>query len=120
MKMKLLITISLLVAALQVVPVGLSQGRRGGGGGDRMGSGAAMGNLSQEERQKFMNARRTAMQDPAVAAAREKLQQCSKDLHDAMDAAMLKADPSIKPILDKLPKPGERRGGQRGEPGEGD
>src|SRR5437667_8480246 len=90
MRMKILITISILAAALQIAPVAFSQGRqRGGGGADRMGGMGA--NLTQEERQKLMTARRTAMQDPAVTAAKEKAQQCSKEFHDAMDAAMLKA-----------------------------
>jgi Spy/CpxP family protein refolding chaperone len=110
MRMKLLITISILAAALQIAPVALSQGRQRGGGGER--GMAGMGNLTQEERQKVMNARKTAMQDPAVQSARQKMQAASKEMHDAMDAAMLKADPSIKPILDKIPK-GQRhmRGG---------
>jgi hypothetical protein len=115
--MKLLITISILAAALQIAPVAFTQGgkqRGGGGGADRMGG--AMGNLTQEERQKLMTARRTAMQDPAVTAAKEKAQQANKEFHDAMDAAMLKADPSIKPLLDKMPKGGEHH--QRPERGE--
>lgn len=78
-----------------------------------------MGNLTPEEKQKVMNARRQAMQDPSVASARDKMQACQKDFHDALDAAMLKADPSLKPILDKMPKGREGRqgrgGGQEGE-----
>ena len=74
---------------------------------------ASMGNLTAEERQKVMTARQAAMKDPAVMAAKEKMQQAGKEMHDVMDAAMLKADPSIKPILDKMPKGHERhmRGG---------
>ena len=115
MRMKILITISILAAALQIAPVAFTQGRQRGGGGERA-MGGAMGNLTQEERQKVMTARRTAMQDPAVAAAKEKMQAASKEFHDAMDAAMLKADPSLKPILDKMPKGHERP--ERGERGE--
>ena len=66
---------------------------------------AGMGaNLTPEEKQKVMTARHTAMQDPTVMAAKQKMQAAAKEMHDAMDAAMLKADPSIKPILDKMPK----------------
>jgi hypothetical protein len=120
MRMKLLITISILAAALQIAPVAFTQGRRGGGGGER-GAMGSMSNLTQEERQKMMTARRTAMQDPAVKAAKEKMQAVQKEMHDAMEAALLKADPSLKPILDKMPKgqrerhvrgEGEERGGQ--------
>ena len=99
MRMKLLITISILAAVLQAAPVAFSQGRQRGGGG-----GADMGSLTQEERQKVVAARHTAMQDPAVKAARDKMQAASKEMHEALDAAMLKADPSIKPLLDKMPK----------------
>jgi len=61
-------------------------------------------NLTQEAREKLMTGRRTAMQDPAVTAAKEQAQQAAKNFHHAMNAATLKADPTIKPILDKLPK----------------
>ena len=118
MRMKLLLTISLLAAALQIAPVAYAQGRqRGGGGGAGGGGSAAMSNLSPEERQKVMNARKGAMQDPSVTSARQKLQAAQKEFHEALDAAMLKADPSLKPILDKMPKghEGHTRGGG-GEP----
>jgi hypothetical protein len=49
------------------------------------------------------------MQDPAVQAAHEKMRQAHKEFRDAMHAAMLKADPSIQPILSKIP--GRNRGG---------
>jgi len=44
------------------------------------------------------------MQDPAIKAAHDKLQQAHKEFRDAVRAAMLKADPTIQPILDKMPK----------------
>jgi hypothetical protein len=75
-----------------------------------------MGNLTPEERQKVMNARKSAMQDPSVSSARQKLQAAQKEFHEALDAAMLKADPSLKPVLDKMPKGHEGR--QRGGGGE--
>lgn len=65
--------------------------------------------LSPEERQKLQTARQTAMQDPSVQAARDKMRQAHKEFRDAMHAAMLKADPSIQPILNKIPS-GNRRG----------
>jgi hypothetical protein len=78
-----------------------------------------MGNLTPEERQKMMNARRQAMNDPSVTAARDKAQAASKEFHEAMEAAMLKADPSLKPILDKMPKGREGRGAKGQGGGEG-
>ena len=116
MRMKLLLTISILAAALQIAPVAFTQGRqRGGGGKSSGGMAGAMNSLTAEERQKMMNARRQAMNDPSVAAARDKAQAASKEFHEAMEAAMLKADPSLKPILDKMPKGREGRGGRGGE-----
>ena len=44
------------------------------------------------------------MPDPAINAAHEKLRQAHKEFRDAMRTAMLKADPTIQPILDKMPK----------------
>src|ERR1043166_8809258 len=116
MRMKMLLTISILAAALQIAPVAYSQGggrQRGGGAG----GGGQMGNLTPEERQKVMNARRQAMNDPAVSSAREKAQAAQKEFKEALDAAMLRVDTSLKPILDKMPKGHEHaRGGGGGEP----
>ena len=50
------------------------------------------------------------MQDPSVQAAHDKMRAAHEEFRDAMRAAMLKADPSIQPILDKIPAP-RRRGG---------
>ena len=117
--MKLFLTISILTAALQIAPIAFSQGGQRGGGAQRGGGGRGMemNNLTPEEKQKVMNARRSAMQDPAVQSARTKMQAASKEMHDAMEAAMLKADPSLKPILDKMPK-GQRERHSKGEAGE--
>ena len=58
--------------------------------------------LTPAERQQLQAAHQKAAADPAVAAAREKAKEAMKEAHDAMNAAMLKADPNIGPILDKL------------------
>jgi len=50
-----------------------------------------------------------AMSDPTVQASRERLRQTAREFHESMRAAMLKADPSVQPILEKLPK---KHGGQ--------
>lgn len=54
------------------------------------------------------------MQDPSVQAAHEKMKQAHQEFMTSMHAAMLKADPSIQPVLDKIPK-GGRGGGDHDE-----
>ncbi|HET9858042.1 MAG TPA: hypothetical protein VFP99_09420 [Chthoniobacterales bacterium] len=105
--MKFLITMSVLGIALQFTPIARSQDENQGGRGRRWEK--RLANLSPEERQKVQAAHRKAMQEPSVRAAREKMRQAHKEFRDAMHAAMLKADPSIQPILSKIPTP--NRGG---------
>jgi hypothetical protein len=107
MKMKLLISMSILGMALQFTPVARAQDEEQGRRGRRWEQ--SLANLSPEERQKVQAARRKAMQEPSVQAAREKMRQAHKEFRDAMHGAMLKADPSIQPILNKIPAP--NRGG---------
>jgi hypothetical protein len=107
--MKSLITMSILAMAIQFAPAiraqndDEEQGKRGRRWEQRLA------NLSAVERQKLQAARRKAMQDPSVQAAHDKMRQAHKEFRDAMRAAMLKADPSIQPILNKMPA-GNRRG----------
>ncbi len=63
---------------------------------------ARWGSLTEEERAKIRAAHQKAMADPAVKAARDKLKQARQEFREVMHPAMLKADPSIQPILDKL------------------
>ena len=58
--------------------------------------------LSAAEQAKYRAARKAAMQDPVVRAAAEKRRQADQEFREARDAAILKADPSLKPLLDKL------------------
>lgn len=44
------------------------------------------------------------MSDPGVRGAKDRMRQARKEFRDAMHAAMLRDDPSIQPILDKMPK----------------
>jgi hypothetical protein len=46
-----------------------------------------------------------AMEDPAVRAADERRKKAEKKFHDTLRAAMLKIDPTVQPILDKMPEP---------------
>ena len=73
--------------------------------------------LTPEEKQQLKSARQTAQQDPAVVAAREKMKSAgsepgqrrdaARELHQAMKSAMLQADPSIAPLLQKIGPPSE-------------
>lgn len=81
------------------------------------GEGAGLGNLSESDRQKLMAARLKVKDDPTVEAAAEKRKTATtpeeraaadKQFHEAMRAALLKADPSLGPILDQI-KPGGPR-----------
>ena len=107
--MKILVAISIFAAALQIAPVAFPQNPEEPGKGRGQHQEDRFANLSPDERTKLKAARQTAMQDPAVQAAKEKIRQTKKEFEDAMHAALLKADPSIQPILDKVPK------GQMGE-----
>jgi Spy/CpxP family protein refolding chaperone len=80
--------------------------------------------LTPEQRKQLKAARMAAKDDPAVQAAREKLRAAqgpeakraaAKEMHEAMKAAMLKADPSLAPLLEQLGPPGP--GGPDGEDG---
>ena len=105
--MKSLMTMSILAAALQIKPISFGQDANEPGKGGPRHQEERFANLSADEREKLKAARQKAIQDPVVQAAQEKRRQADKEFHDALHASMLKADPSIQPILDKMPK-GER------------
>lgn len=58
--------------------------------------------LTPEERQKLKAARRKAKDDPAVKAAEATRDTDRKGYHKAMKEAVLRADPAVGPILEKL------------------
>jgi hypothetical protein len=110
MKIKPWVMISFVGAALQWAPVTFSQDSEQTGKGWRHNQQGRLANLSPDERQKVEAARQKAMQDSTAQTAHAKMEQARKEFRDAMHAAMLKADPSIQPILDKMPmheKPGD-------------
>lgn len=63
---------------------------------------ARWASLSEDERAKLRAAHQKAMSDPAVAAARDKLRQARREFRELLRPALLRADPSIQPILEKL------------------
>ena len=113
MKIKSLITMSILISVLPLSPVAFGQGQNGNGPGRGGRWQQRLANLSPEEREKLKAARQKAMQDPSVQAAHEKMRQARKEFVTAMRGAMLKTDPTIQPVLDKIPRGG--RGGERDE-----
>jgi hypothetical protein len=63
---------------------------------------ARWANLTEEERSRLKAAHQKAMNDPAVRAARDRLKQARREFRDLLRPALLKADPSIQPILEKM------------------
>jgi hypothetical protein len=68
----------------------------------RMERRARWAGLTEEERSKLKAAHQKAMADPIVRAAHDKLRQARREFRDVMQPALLKADPSVGPILEKL------------------
>lgn len=87
---------------------------RAGGPGKHPG----MANLSESEREQLKGLRERVKEDPAVVAARDAKKNAStpearrsadEALHKAMHDAMIKADSTISPILEKLrPAPAQQ------------
>jgi len=58
--------------------------------------------VSQTDRTKLRALREMVKNDPAVRAANEKRKQANDEYHEALRAAILKRDPSLAPILDRI------------------
>ena len=108
MKMQSLVWILALAALMQLAPLAMAQNAD-----DADGRGAPwrqkLANLSPTEREQLKTAHRKAMQDPALRAAQIKMRQAHKEYREAMRASLLKADPSIQPVLNKIPEAHGRR-----------
>ena len=63
---------------------------------------ARWANLTEDDRARLRAAHEKAMADPAVRAAQERLKQARREFRELMRPAMLRADPSIQGILDKM------------------
>ncbi|XHR28050.1 MAG: hypothetical protein ACFUZC_19235 [Chthoniobacteraceae bacterium] len=76
------------------------------GGKDHGGPGGpfkeALEALTPAEREQLKAAHQKAKDDPALVEARKKAEAARKAVAEAEKAALLKADPSIGPVLDKL------------------
>ncbi len=60
------------------------------------------GRLSMEEQARLRSAHDMAMRDPTLAATRQRYEQARKEFRDKLRDALLKADPSVQPILEKV------------------
>ncbi len=65
---------------------------------------ANLANLTPAERKELRAAHAKAKQDPAYQAAKTRM----REAREAMRAALLKADPNIQPILNKIPQGHQR------------
>lgn len=64
--------------------------------------------LTIEEQLKFRAAQKQAAQDPDVKAAMEKRNKAVDEFRAAVRASMIKSDPTLEPILNKLAIPPRR------------
>src|ERR1700730_14909372 len=62
---------------------------------------ARWASLSEEERAKLKAAHQKAMAEAAAGAARDRLGKARREFREVLRPALLKADPSIQPILEK-------------------
>jgi hypothetical protein len=58
--------------------------------------------LSMEEQARFRSAHDMALRDPSVAATRQRYEQARNEYRNKLREALLKADPSVQPILEKV------------------
>lgn len=86
---------------------------------------AGMANLTESERQQLKSLHEQVKNDPSVIAAKEAKQSATtpearhaaeETMHQAMHDAMIKADPSVGTILEKLHPTGGTGGGGAGQP----
>src|SRR5438034_7615871 len=92
MKRQLLVAI-LLAALVSVSAFGQTQG------GDLKR--IPFSRLSLEEQAKLRSAHDMAMRDPALVQSRARYEQARKEFRDRLRDALLRADPSVQPILEK-------------------
>ena len=57
--------------------------------------------LSLEEQARLRSAHDRAMRDPALIQSRARYEEARKEFRDRLRDALLKADPSVQPILEK-------------------
>ena len=66
--------------------------------------GRYLSSLTPEERTQLRTAHHKAMADPVVQAAKQRQIQAAREFRELKRATMLRNDPSIQAILDKVPE----------------
>ena len=94
--MKRMVWVTALLAVL-LPASGFAQGPQGNDFGRRRFS-----RLSMEEQARFRSAHDMALRDPALAATRQRYEQARNEYRNKLREALLKADPSVQPILEKV------------------
>ena len=110
MKTKNTLIIAAIAAALQFAPAAFAEDQEGNGYGKHGRHGRherMLENLTPEERAKLHAAHQKLMADPAIQAAKDRQRQARKEFRDLKRARLLQIDPSLQPILDKIPERGE-------------
>jgi hypothetical protein len=103
MKVKALLLCAAVAAALPLAPSASAQDKA-----DRQDRRVAperearWQSLSEPERAKLRAAHQQALQDAQVRAAHERLIQARQEFREVMRPALIRADPSVQPILEKL------------------
>src|SRR5438045_685608 len=69
---------------------------------ERMERRGRWASLTDDERAKLKAAHQKALSDPAVWAARERLIKARREFREVLRPALLKADPSVQSILEKM------------------
>jgi hypothetical protein len=110
MKTKKVLIVSIIAAALQFTPATFAEDADAQDFGKRGRHARFLSELSADERAKLRAAHHAAMADPAVQAAKERQRASAREFRELKRARMLQADPSVQPILDKMPARGGRRG----------
>lgn len=110
-------TLTLLAALSLSIPAALAEPPPGmpPGPGQKPGEMARdhmMKRLPPEERERFEAARKKALEDPEIAALRNKAETSNREFFEAMKAKMNEIDPGLKDILKK--QMGERKGKPEG------
>jgi hypothetical protein len=94
--MKRLVLVTALLAVL-LPTVGFAQGQRTVDFRRERFAG-----LSRDEQARFRSAHDMALRDPSVAATRQRYEQARNEYRNKLREALLKADPSVQPILEKV------------------
>ena len=108
MKTKTFLIVSVIAAAFQFAPASFAQDSDAQDYGKRGRHARFLSGLSAEERTKLRAAHHIAMADPAVQAAKDRQRAAAREFRELKRARMLQADPTIQPILDKMPARGRR------------